>query len=383
MRRPSRSLPALVLSLALLTASVTPAAAQTRYLAFGDSITFGIGDPEGDGYPSRLEALLEERGAPGVVTNFGVPGETTAEGLSRIDGVLEEEADTLLLMEGTNDIGARISPETIRFNLREMAERAEDRGVETVHLTIVPRLPSANFDGSNRVTGELAALVRELAWSRGERLADPFEVLLFRTPGVFESLYVGGDDKLHPNPTGYDRIAEIVADVLTGVDNVPPVPGVVSPADDAQSVDPFSEVRVDLFDFGEGIDLDFTELRINGALVPQTLTGDGRRVSLTFQPTDPLGGVVFVEARSQDLTIPANELERQLSQFVVAGTEFLDGDIDRDGRVDGADLVALAVRFGSRRGDGVFRAFADFNGDDVVDGLDLALLAANFGQSAG
>ena len=382
MRKPSRFVPALALAPVLLAAAVTPAVAQTRYLAFGDSITFGIGDPEGDGYPSRLEALLEERDAPGVVTNFGIPGETTAEGLSRIDEVLDSEGDVLLLMEGTNDIGARISPETIRFNLREMAERAEDRSVETVHLTIVPRLPSANFDGANRVTGELAALVRELAWSRGEALADPFEVLLFQTPGVFDDLYVGGDDKLHPNPAGYDRIAETVADVLTGVDTAPPVPGVVSPSNDAQDVDPLSEVRVDLFDFGEGIDLDFTELRINGELVPQTLTGDSRRVSLTFQPTDPLGGVVFVEARSRDLATPANPLERELAQFVVAGTEFLDGDIDRDGRVDGADLVAFAVRFGSRRGDGFFRAFADFNGDDVVDGMDLALLAANFGQSA-
>jgi len=380
---PTVLVPALVLAPVLCLASGAPLAAQTRYLAFGDSLTFGVGDPEGEGYPPRLEALLEERGFPATVASSGVPGETTAEGLSRIIEVLDVEADVLLLMEGTNDIGGRISPETIRFNLQEMAQRAADRGVETVHLTIVPRLPSANFDGANRVTGELAALVRELAWSRGEELADPFEVLLFQTPGVFEDLYVGGEDKLHLNPAGYDRLAEIVADVLTGVDAVPPVPGVVTPTNDEQRVDPFTEVRVDLFDFGAGIDLDFTELRINGKLVPQTLTGDSRRVTLSFQPTEPLGGVVFVEARSQDFASPVNALERELVQFVVAGTEFLAGDIDRDGRVDGADLVAFAVRFGSQRGDGVFRAFADLNGDDVVDGLDLALLASNFGQSAG
>lgn len=250
------------------------------------------------------------------------------------------------------------------------------------HLTVVPRLPTANFDGSNRVTGELAGLIRELAWSRDDGLADPFEVLRFQTPD-FEQLYVGGEDRLHPNPEGYDLIAGVVADALAGEDTLPPVPGVVTPTDDEQNVDPLTEVRVDLYDFGAGIDVNLTELRINGRAVPQTLTGDDRRVSLTFQPTEPLGGVIFVEVQSQDLASPPNTIDRQLVQFVVQGTEFLDGDIDRDGRVDGADLVAFAVRFGTQRGDGAFRAFADFNGDDVVDGLDLALLAANFGLSAG
>jgi len=360
-----------------------PVAAQTRYLAFGDSITFGVGDPEGLGYPPRLETLLEERGEAAVVANFGVPGETTAEGLARIDSVLENGGDVLLLMEGTNDVGGRISPETIRFNLQEIARRAATRGLETVHLTIIPRMPTANFDGSNQVTGELAGELRELAWTRGETLADPFEVLLYQTPNVFEELYVGGEDRLHPNPAGYDVLAAIVADVLTGIDAVPPVPGEISPVNDAQGVDPLTEVSVDLFDLGSGIDLNETELRINGQAVPQTLTGDSRRVTLSFQPTDPLGGVVFVDIRSRDLASPANVLDRQVAQFVVQGTDFLDGDIDRDGRVDGADLVAFALRFGSRRGEGDFRAFADFNGDDVVDGIDLALLASNFGLSSG
>lgn len=372
---------AVILTLSLPVAFALPAGAQ--YLAFGDSITFGIGDPEGDGYPGRLEELLAERGFAAEVQNFGVPGETTAEGLSRIDDVLADGGEALLLMEGTNDIGARISPETIRFNLREMARRAEAEGIPTVHLTVVPRLPSANFDGSNQITGELAAQVRELAWSRGEDLADPFEVFLFQTDEVFDRLYVGGDDKLHPNPEGYARLAQTVADVLTGEDSVPPVPGEIFPANDQQNVEPDVEVRVDLYDFGTGIDLNQTELLIDGQLVPQTLTGDDRRVRLTHQPTAPLDGVVFVEVRSRDLASPAHVLERRLAQFVVRGTEFLEGDVDRDGRVDGADLVAFALRFGSVRGDDVYRAFADFNGDDVVDGLDLALLASNFGQSSG
>lgn len=380
--RSSLPLPALLALLAVLLAP-GDASAQTRYLAFGDSITFGVGDEEElGGYPPRLEAELARRGAEAVVESHGVPGETTAEGLSRIDGVLEEGGDVLLLMEGTNDVGGRISPETIRFNLAEMAARAADRGIETVHLTVVPRQPSAGFDGSNIVTARLAGEVRRLAWETGRRLADPFEVFRFQEPSVFDRLYVGGEDRLHPNAAGYEVLAGVVADALTDVDTLPPVTGEVFPEDDAQDVDPETEVRVELFDFGAGIDLAATELLINGEALGESLEGDERRAVLTFQPPAPFVGVVFVGVRSRDLADPAHVIDRDLVQFVVRGTDFLPGDIDRDGRVDGVDLVAFAVRFGASQGDNRYRLFADFNGDGVIDGEDLAILASNFGRSA-
>ena len=53
-------------------------------------------------------------------------------GLTRIDGVLNAvptSTDVLLLMEGTNDISQRASSfETTRFNLNQMARKAENRG---------------------------------------------------------------------------------------------------------------------------------------------------------------------------------------------------------------------------------------------------------------
>jgi hypothetical protein len=56
--------------------------------------------------------------------------------------------------------------------------------------------------------------------------------------------------------------------------------------------------------------------------------------------------------------------------------------MDQSGRVDGLDLVQLALLFGSRRGDVRFRPTADLNNDDSVDGQDLAILSANFGKSS-
>jgi hypothetical protein len=283
-------------------------------------------------------------------------------------------------MEGTNDVGARLSPESIRFNLEQLAAKATGAGLQTVHVTVVPRLPTANFDGQNRVTGALAAETRDLAWATNRMLVDPFEVFLFQTPDVFEQRYVGGDDRLHPNSAGYDLMAGIFADVLTGIDSVPPVPGRVSPADDAQGVDPNAAIEVDLYDFGAGLSVADLALVVNGQEVSTTVTPNGRKAQLRHTPSSPWVGVVVVEVEGRDLGTPANVLDRVVSQFVVAGTGFFPGDIDRDGRVDGADLVAFGIRFGASQGQNRYRAFADFNNDGVIDGTDLAILATDFGR---
>jgi acyl-CoA thioesterase-1 len=371
---------------ALLGLALAPGtAAQTVYLAFGDSITAGsFDDPQRaeKGYPPRLEDLLVARGLDAEVVNHGLPGESTAEALSRIDSVLAGGGDVLLLMEGTNDVGQKVSNETIAVNIAEMARRAEAQGLETVHATVIPRLPTVGHDPRNIITRDLNGKIRELAHEEGRNLADPFEVFLYHLPDAFATLYVGGDDKLHPNAAGYDSLAEVFADALTGVDAVQPVIGRLFPQDDAQNVPARSEIVIDLYDFGAGLDVGATKLLVNDQEVAAQITGNERRQRIRYQPTTPFSGVVYLGLEAQDRASPPHRREGTLLQFVVAGTTFLRGDITRDGRVDGADLVDFARAFGSRRGTPRYKGYADFNGDDVVDGNDLAMLAANFGQSS-
>jgi acyl-CoA thioesterase-1 len=366
-----------------LLAAAPPAAAQTVYIAFGDSITAGSFDDPAraqKGYPPRLEDLLVARGVDAVVVNHGMPGESTAEALSRIDGVLAGGGDVLLLMEGTNDVGARVSNETILTNLSILANRAENQGLEVVHGTIIPRHPTASYDPRNIVTRDIAGGTRELAWEEGRNLADPFEAFRHLIPDAFDTLYVGGEDKLHPNAAGYDALAEVFADALTGVDGVWPVIGRLFPHDDAQGVDPRQEIVIDLYDFGAGIDVDATRLLVGEEEVPAEITGDERLQRIRYRPDTPFSGVVFLGLEAQDLATPPNRREGTLLQFVVAGATFLTGDITRDGRVDGADLVDFARAFGAQKGTSRYKGFADFNGDNVVDGNDLAILASNFGE---
>jgi uncharacterized repeat protein (TIGR01451 family) len=56
-------------------------------------------------------------------------------------------------------------------------------------------------------------------------------------------------------------------------------------------------------------------------------------------------------------------------------------DINRDGRIDGADLNILARAWNTVSGEPRFRMEADLNGDDSVGPLDLVILAEYFGQS--
>ncbi|HYN20934.1 MAG TPA: GDSL-type esterase/lipase family protein [Thermoanaerobaculia bacterium] len=381
----------LFLSLLACLALASPGWAQTAYIAFGDSITAGIvgDDPARTelGYPPRLEALLKAASVDAVVENAGVGGETTGEGLTRINSVLNELAlsgDVLILMEGTNDISRSVSVETIRANLNEMARRATDRGLSVIHATTIPRLPNAKFDAQNVTNTRLNQHVRDMAGRNSRKVTDLFEIL-GTTPDLFTRFYYQGtDDPVgHPNAAGYDLLAQAFFDVIRNVDRVPPVTGVMTPAHGDKGVSSVQQITVDVWDFGAGIDLTGTTLLVNGTATGAAAVGDAKHATLTFLPPAPLSGTVSVGLRSRDLATTPNTVDREVARFTVAGAQILTGDIDQDGRVDGADLLRFARRFGARFGDALYLASADFNEDGSIDGQDLAVLASNFGKSGG
>jgi lysophospholipase L1-like esterase len=365
-------------------AAVSPVAAQTtRYICFGDSITDGVGDtlPEGErGYPVRLDTLLSNAGRAVEVVEEGVPGEDTPEGLSRIDSVLATGGDVFLLMEGTNDPSGNISFETTRFNLAEMATRAEAAGFAVIHATTIPRIPTANRDPDNIENRQLNGEIRNLAGTEGRDLADPFEVF-GAVPDAFAAIYWDNPDDAvgHPNAAGYDLMAEAFANVIRGIDTVPPVHGRMTPDDGDDAVSPGVEIEVEVWDFGSGVDATNTTLVVNGTVVEAGSTGGETRRLLTYQPPTALSGVVTLGLRAQDRD--GNATNQQIAAFTVQGNTVLSGDVDRDGRVSGVDLVRLALAFGARRGEDRYDRAADLNTDDRVDGDDLAILANNFGRS--
>lgn len=379
-----------ILALVLTAALGAPATAQEVYLAFGDSITDGVGDEaNAGGYPERLESLLNNAGRSVTVLNRGVGSERTDEGRGRLPGVLNNtQPDVLLLMEGSNDVSRDYPLEDSIANLTAMANEAVSRQIAVIHATTIPRLPAprAVIDpGPEDVANQrLNRNIRNLAGEARRRLADNYEVF-GAEPDPYGRLYspTPTDRVGHPNAAGYDLMARVFFDVIQGNDTVPPVLGIVRPANGVKQVDRNQALRVDIWDFGAGIDSSSVVLRVDGQPVTPSVAG-GRTdfLSLTYQPPGGWTGTTEATFSARDLATPANTNDELATRFIPAGTSFLGGDIDQDGRVDGFDLVDFARRFGATRGQTLYNQRADIDNNDVIDGVDLARLAENFGLSS-
>lgn len=370
-------------ALAVLTLAVAAAAgAQTtqRIVAFGDSITFGLGDSPGKGgYPARLASLLTTPETTYNVENEGVSGETTAEGLSRLSSLSGSGTDAMLLMEGTNDTFAGISPETIAQNLVAMVKKARGRGFAKVYLSTIVPIGITSSGARYQYSIFLAEQIRQVAWEEKLPTPDPHQAF-YDIENRFDTHYT--TDGIHPNAEGYDELADILADAIEEIDSLAPATSFIFPRHDSSGVPADALLQVTVFDPLSGVDQATATLTIDGVAVATTVSGDNWRTVLRAQPGNLTGRrTLGVDVR--DRAEPVNRRINGVSIFSAVGTAFLTGDIDRSGRVDGADLVQLGYSFGSRVGQGRYRDTADFNNDGAVDGDDLAQLAANFGRSSG
>jgi lysophospholipase L1-like esterase len=170
-----------------------PLASDAVVLAFGDSLTFGIGANPNESYPARLEELIGRK-----VVSAGVPGEVSAEGLARLPSALDEAKPQLVILcHGGNDFLRKLDEAQAANNLRSMARLARSRGAQVV-LIGVPKpglLPSP--------AGFYADIAKEL------RL--PYEEAALKkilTDNALKS------DLVHPNAAGYARLAEAIAALL-------------------------------------------------------------------------------------------------------------------------------------------------------------------------
>lgn len=185
---------------------------RNKFIGFGDSITFGSqnGPSMAVGYIPRLEVLLQKSFEAPFISNRGIPGEPTWEGLSRIDYVLSVDmALYLLLMEGTNDVSITdYSLDTTAFNLEQIILKASAYGVFPLLSTVIPRA-RARWTASARLrTQELNEKIEQLSQDRDVTLVDNYnEFYNFpESKGGYEALL--SPDNLHPSNKGYEVMSE-------------------------------------------------------------------------------------------------------------------------------------------------------------------------------
>jgi acyl-CoA thioesterase-1 len=195
----------------VLNLIINPQFDEAKYIAFGDSITYGelsgISDPT-IGYVPRLNTKLDAAFGLTTVVNAGYSGETTFGGLARIDSVLSTyRGRYVLLMEGTNDVKAIEKPiETSIYNLREICRRCLLAGALPVLATVIPRRDWVwYFPEYVSRHHALNAAIRQIA--------SDWAIPLVEMENAFLT-YPGGPERLlqpdgkHPNVTGYQVMAE-------------------------------------------------------------------------------------------------------------------------------------------------------------------------------
>jgi acyl-CoA thioesterase I len=169
-----------------------PPRATGPWVAFGDSLTEGYGATPGSDYPAVLSRRL---GIP--ISNLGKSGETTGDGLKRVDEVARLQPRVVLLCFGGND-SLNGEPISRTFgNLAQIIDRLHSEGAFVVLIGI----RSASLRDKNQTHFSKLAREKDVLY-----VPDMLEGL------AFKPVYMA--DAIHPNDAGYARLTDRLEKVL-------------------------------------------------------------------------------------------------------------------------------------------------------------------------
>jgi acyl-CoA thioesterase I len=185
----------------LLAASGPPAgqaaAATPVIVAFGDSLTAGLGLPEKDAFPAQLERALKVRGQEVKVINAGVSGDTASAGLARLDWAMPDDASAVIIELGANDALQGLDPAATKATLEKIITELKARG-----LPILLAGMEAPPNLGKEYVEQFRALYADLA-QRYDLILYPF----FLDGVALDDKYTLGDG-MHPNAEGVARIVD-------------------------------------------------------------------------------------------------------------------------------------------------------------------------------
>jgi acyl-CoA thioesterase-1 len=156
-------------------------------ICFGDSLTFGTGAGKGMDYPSQLAKMIRK-----PVINKGLPGDTTASALRRLNkDVLSKKPDIVLITLGGNDLKNGVSKDAAFDYLKQIVRAIQKQGAKVI-------IGGLKFPGMDRGFGEG---YEDLARQTGAVLI----------PDIFAGMLDNRNlmsDPIHPNNYGYRIIAQ-------------------------------------------------------------------------------------------------------------------------------------------------------------------------------
>ena len=179
--------------------------ATRRLLFVGTSLTAGLGLEPDEAYPALIARRIDSLGLPYRVVNAGSSGETSAGALRRIDWLVREPVDVLVLETGANDGLRGLSVDSMRANVQAIIDRVRATSPKARILLVGMEAPP---NLGPRYTSEFRKVFPELA-ERNDAVLLPFLL-----DGVAAVDSLNQPDGIHPNAAGSRRVAETVWEAL-------------------------------------------------------------------------------------------------------------------------------------------------------------------------
>jgi acyl-CoA thioesterase-1 len=184
------------------------ATGRVRVLFVGTSLTAGLGlDPE-QSYPSVLQRTADSSGLRVTMVNAGLSGETSAGALRRVEWLLQEKPDVVVLETGANDGLRGLNPDSTRANLVSIIRTIRVMHPEARILLAQMEAP-ANLGA--RYTREFHDNFINVA--RDEQVT----LIPFFLDGVAAVPAMNQSDGIHPNEEGARRAARNLWKTLSPV----------------------------------------------------------------------------------------------------------------------------------------------------------------------
>jgi acyl-CoA thioesterase-1 len=185
---------------------LTAAAPSPRTVLFlGDSITAGYGLDLSEAYPALLQQRINQHGLNFKVINAGQSGDTSAGGLGRMDWLLKNRVDVLVLELGANDGLRGLPVEVTRKNLQAIIDRARQRYPQIKVVVAGMKIPPNMGAEYSR---DFEAMFATLAKKNNAAL------IPFILEGVGGVSKMNLPDGIHPTAKGHEIVAENVWKVL-------------------------------------------------------------------------------------------------------------------------------------------------------------------------
>jgi acyl-CoA thioesterase-1 len=174
----------------------------------GTSLTAGYGLSPAQAFPALIERRVREEGLPFRIINAGVSGETSAGALRRVDWLLQQPFDVLVIETGANDMLRGNEPAATEADIQAIVDRVRSRRPET-RILLAGMLAMPNL---GREYGERFEALYPRVAERNDITLIPFLL-----DGVAGERSLNLSDGVHPNAQGQRIVAETVWETLEPV----------------------------------------------------------------------------------------------------------------------------------------------------------------------